>query len=69
MLIHQKFTILYTRKRGNIFATCGKAMVDICASFGFINMIFNSFIPNEKKCKEAKWLSGESLQIAVKRRE
>ena len=23
----------------------------------------------EKKCKEAKWLSGETLQIAVKRRE
>ena len=26
-------------------------------------------IPMEKKCKEAKWLSGEGLQIAVKRRE
>ena len=26
-------------------------------------------IPLEKKCKEAKWLSGEALQIAVKRRE
>ena len=24
-------------------------------------------IPMEKKCKRAKWLSGESLQIAVKR--
>ena len=24
--------------------------------------------PMEKKCKEAKWLSGEALQIAVKRR-
>ena len=23
----------------------------------------------EKKCKKAKWLSGEDLQIAVKRRE
>ena len=23
----------------------------------------------KKKCKEAKWLSGEALQIAVKRRE
>ena len=23
----------------------------------------------EKKCKRAKWLSGEALQIAVKRRE
>ena len=26
-------------------------------------------IPTEKKCKKAKWLSGEALQIAVKRRE
>ena len=25
-------------------------------------------IPKEKKCKKAKWLSGEVLQIAVKRR-
>ena len=25
-------------------------------------------IPMEKKCKKAKWLSGEGLQIAVKRR-
>ena len=26
-------------------------------------------IPMEKKCKQSKWLSGEGLQIAVKRRE
>ena len=26
-------------------------------------------IPMEKKCKKTKWLSGETLQIAVKRRE
>ena len=26
-------------------------------------------IPVEKKCKKSKWLSGEALQIAVKRRE
>ena len=25
-------------------------------------------IPMEKKCKKAKWLSGEALQIAVQRR-
>ena len=25
-------------------------------------------IPNKKKCKQAKWLSEEALQIAVKRR-
>ena len=26
-------------------------------------------IPNKRKCKKAKWLSEEDLQIAVKRRE
>ena len=26
-------------------------------------------IPNKRKCKKAKWLSEEALQIAVKRRE
>ena len=26
-------------------------------------------IPMKKKCKKAKWLSGEALQIVVKRRE
>ena len=26
-------------------------------------------IPMEKKCKKPKWLAGEALQIAVKRRE
>ena len=26
-------------------------------------------LPMENKCKKAKWLSGEALQIAVKRRE
>ena len=29
----------------------------------------NKTIPMEKKCKKAKWLSGEALQKAVKRRE
>ena len=29
----------------------------------------NKTIPMEKKCKKAKWLSEEGLQIAVKRRE
>ena len=26
-------------------------------------------IPKKKKCKKAKWLSGEALQIAVKRQD
>ena len=28
-----------------------------------------NIIPMEKKCKKAKWLSEEALQITVKRRE
>ena len=32
-------------------------------------MRFVKTIPVEKKCKKAKWLSGEALQIAMKRRE
>ena len=29
----------------------------------------SKIIPEKKKCKKAKWLSEEALQIAVKRRE
>ena len=29
----------------------------------------NKIIPKKKKCKKAKWLSDEALQIAKKRRE
>ena len=29
----------------------------------------DTYYTMEKKCKKAKWLSGEALQIAVKRRE
>ena len=34
-----------------------------------VQEIGNKIIPMEKKCKKAKWRSGEALQIAVKRRE
>ena len=33
------------------------------------NLFSDKTIPMEKKCKKAKWLSGEALHIAVKRRE
>ena len=36
---------------------------DIVQEIGF------KTIPMEKKCKKEKWLSGEALQIAVKRRD
>ena len=38
----------------------------------FINTVqevLNKTIPKKKKCKNAKWLSEEALQIAEKRRE
>ena len=35
----------------------------------FVQEIVIKTIPMEKKCKKAKWLSGEALQIAVKIRE
>ena len=31
--------------------------------------LYRSTIPKKKKCKKAKWLSEEALEIAVKRRE
>ena len=35
----------------------------------FVTLYKRKTIPMGKKCKKAKWLSGEALQIAVKRRE
>ena len=34
-----------------------------------VQEIWIKTIPMERKCKRAKWLSGEALQIAVKRRQ
>ena len=34
-----------------------------------VQEIGSKTIPKKKKCKKAKWLSEEALQIAVKRRE
>ena len=34
-----------------------------------VQEIGSKIIPKKKKCKKAKWLSEEALQIAVKRRE
>ena len=41
----------------------GQASADIVQETGI------KTIPMEKKCGKVKWLSGEALQIAVKRRE
>ena len=34
-----------------------------------VQQVVTKTIPKKKKCKKAKWLSEEALQIAVKRRE
>ena len=34
-----------------------------------VQEVLNKTIPKKKKCKNAKWLSEEALQIAEKRRE
>ena len=36
---------------------------------GIVQEAGSKTIPKKKKCKKAKWLSEEALQIAVKRRE
>ena len=34
-----------------------------------VQEVGNKTVPKEKKCKKARWLSEEALQIAAKRRE
>ena len=41
-------------------------MTEVCNS---VQKAVIKTIPNKKKCKKAKWLSEETLQIAEKRRE
>ena len=41
-------------------------MIEVC---DIVQETGIKIIPMEKKCKKAKWLSEEDLQIAVKRRE
>ena len=37
--------------------------------YNIVQEVVIKTIPKKKKCKKAKWLSGEALQIAEKRRE
>ena len=43
--------------------------MDLCWQSNIVQETGIKIIPMENKCKKAKWLSGEALQIAVKRRE
>ena len=51
----------------------GLDLIDCLMNYGwrFVTLYRTGIktIPMEKKCKKAKWLSEEALQIAVKRRE
>ena len=40
--------------------------MEVC---NIVQEVVTKTIPKKKKCKKAKWLSEETLQIAVKRRE
>ena len=44
-------------------------MTDCLKNYDIVQETGIKTIPMEKKCKKAKWPSGEALQIAVKRRE
>ena len=45
---------------------CGELFTEI---HGIVQVAVIKTIPEKKKCKNAKWLSEEALQIAEKRRE
>ena len=55
----RKGTVFYIKKNSHL----DKEGPDIVQEAGI------KIIPKEKKCKKAKWLSGEALQIAVNRRD
>ena len=44
-------------------------LIECLMNYGQRFVIVIKTIPKKKKCKKAKWLSEEALQIAVKRRE
>ena len=50
----------------------GLDLIECLMNYGLLDIVQEpeiKTIPMEKKCKEAKWLSEEALQRAVKRRE
>ena len=59
----------YTVKVMNRFK--GLYMTQCLKNYGhrFVQGVVTKTIPKKKKCKKAKWLSAEALQIAEKRKE
>ena len=47
----------------------GLDLIECLMNYGWRFVTLYKTIPMEKKCKQAKWLSEEALQIAVKSRE
>ena len=79
-MVNTKVRLIYIlcsqRWRSSIQSTKTKPGVDcgsdhelLSAKFILVQETGIKTIPKKKKCKKAKWLSGEALQIAVKRRE
>ena len=67
-IIIYHMTVARIKKKKIIWNVIGKVNT-FGGSFQTINYMTLWFSPMEKKFKKAKWLSGEALQIAVKRRE
>ena len=60
--------ILWNRFKGVDMVDCvpDELWTEVC---NIVQEMVIKTIPKKKKCKKAKWLSGEALQIAEKRRE
>ena len=65
------YGLYYIEIRSPLYLACWVFIVNgyWILSSAFLCPWRRSTIPIEKKCKKAKWLSGEALQISVKRRE
>ena len=56
--------------RYNGFDLIDRVPEELCAEvYNIVQEAVTKTIPKRKKCKKAKWLSEEALQIAEKRRE
>ena len=71
MLFRSQIPYDYTVEVRNRFK--GLDLIECLMNSGWMFIIVQETgiktIPMEKKCKKAKWLSGEGLKISVKRRE
>ena len=61
--------MIYTLEVRNRFK--GLDLIECLKNYGwrFVTLTGIKTMPKKKKCKKAKWLSGEAIQISVERRE